>query len=142
MTKTCCRCKAVLPLAAYNKDSRTRDGARPECIECRRPEKQRYARENSERIKIKSREWQAKNPDKVRASYLKRTYGMTVPEWDAMFAAQDGKCFTCLAVGKLVVDHDHETGRVRGLLCSNCNVALGMLKDDPAVLRRMADYLD
>ncbi len=53
-----------------------------------------------------------------------------------------GACRGCGSTGPLVVDHSHETDRVRGLLCSPCNLALGMVKDSPDVLRQLASYLE
>lgn len=95
----------------------------------------------------------ASDPDAVRrrnrASNLSR-YGLTVEEHDAMLAAQGGVCAICGnppnpdGVGpasRLHVDHDHETGEVRSLLCNECNRGIGFLKDSPALLRAAADYL-
>jgi hypothetical protein len=69
-------------------------------------------------------------------------YGITVEEYYTMVEAQDGRCLTCDRETTLVVDHDHASGVVRGLLCNNCNLALGHANDDPARLRRMAKYLE
>ena len=72
-------------------------------------------------------------------AYLKRQYGIDYKQYEEMLEAQDHKCGICGSEGftmakhhelKLVVDHDHETGRVRGLLCHNCNRALGLFHDD------------
>jgi uncharacterized Zn ribbon protein len=78
-------------------------------------------------------------------------YGITQKEYDELYQTQSGKCAVC---GKdnsgatqsgnrkrMYVDHDHKTGRVRGLLCSNCNMALGFVHDDPALLTKLAEYL-
>lgn len=97
-------------------------------------------------------EWKKKNPEKARRvakNASLRRYGITVDQWDEMFAAQNGVCAICLRPPSgrgpnrfLNVDHCHATGAVRGLLCSLCNVALGRLRDDPAVVRRAAEYLE
>lgn len=74
-------------------------------------------------------------------------YGLTVAEWEAMLEAQGGVCAICgepeTAKNRtvLAVDHDHATGRARGLLCHRCNRLLGHAGDDPEILRRAADYL-
>lgn len=82
----------------------------------------------------------------MRAKGLVKFYGVTIERFDAMLAAQGGACAICHSppVGKkqLGVDHCHETGRVRALLCSSCNVGMGSLKDDPGLLRAAADYLE
>ena len=71
----------------------------------------------------------------------KEKYGITPEEYLEMVAAQDGRCKICQNADKLVVDHCHKTGRVRGLLCHGCNVALGFLRDDPERAVRAGSYL-
>lgn len=69
-------------------------------------------------------------------------YGMTRQELSGMIAASAGTCAVCYKQRVLVVDHRHLCGTVRGLLCDTCNRGLGMFSDDPATLRRAADYLE
>lgn len=76
-----------------------------------------------------------------RTYHLKRRYGITSLEADAMLAQQNGLCAICGAAPAVHVDHDHATGQVRALLCFNCNGGLGQFKDDPAVLRAAAEYV-
>ncbi|WP_331283873.1 endonuclease VII domain-containing protein [Streptomyces sp. H39-S7] len=71
-----------------------------------------------------------------------RQYGITVAERDELIASQAGMCPICLAASAEHVDHCHETGRVRGVLCFNCNSALGKLRDDPDAMRRALAYLE
>lgn len=92
------------------------------------------------------------NPDQQRAARrrqrLKR-YGLTPEDYDALAEAQGNACAICLEPGdldaasqhRLGVDHDHVTGRVRGLLCRPCNRAVGILADDPVRADRLAAYL-
>ncbi|MCP4251056.1 MAG: hypothetical protein GY778_28800 [bacterium] len=74
-----------------------------------------------------------------------RKYGLSVEGFRLMLYAQDGVCLLCRRTDqfgrRLAVDHCHETGEIRGLLCGRCNVALGMLRDDPELLRAAAEYL-
>lgn len=77
-----------------------------------------------------------------RTYHLKRRYGITAADADAMFEAQGGLCAVCRAAPAVHVDHDHLTGSVRELLCFNCNGGLGQFRDDPAVLRAAADYVE
>ncbi|MEI5099645.1 endonuclease VII domain-containing protein [Streptomyces sp. PmtG] len=77
-----------------------------------------------------------------RAGHLKRQYGLTEAQRDGMVAEQKGLCVICLKAPPVHVDHCHETGRVRGVLCFNCNSAIGKLGDDPDALRRAIDYLE
>lgn len=80
-----------------------------------------------------------------RAYTLARRYGMTVTEYEALLRAQDGRCAICglePTDRNLHVDHCHKTGEVRGLLCTLCNLGIGMLADDAERLRAAADYLE
>ena len=81
----------------------------------------------------------------MRDAYYRRTFGMSADDVDAMLLAQGGGCAIC---GKrpereasLHVDHCHDTGRVRGIICLNCNQGLGQFGDDPDLLERAAAYL-
>lgn len=90
------------------------------------------------------------NPRSRRNARLRRHYGIGLAEYDAMFAQQDGKCAICKQPpgenvrahwgGKLCIDHDHTTGRIRGLLCNDCNLAVGYGKN-PHILTAAARYL-
>lgn len=82
--------------------------------------------------------------------YLKRTYGIVYQDYKNMLEEQKGVCKICKGEGftmakhhklKLVVDHCHSTGKVRGLLCHNCNRALGLLQDDEKICKEAANYL-
>lgn len=92
--------------------------------------------------------WRQNHPDKAskrdrdRARKLK--YGIMPDDFDLLLLDQEYRCKICdtrLAGGTTHVDHDHKTGRIRGLLCFNCNVAIGHLRDDPSLLDRAAAYL-
>jgi hypothetical protein len=112
--KKCRTCDEVLPLSAYSRDVRTPEGVKFECKPCA-----------SLRVSLRRR-------------------GMTHAEYDAMCEAQDGRCFICRkppSRARLCIDHDHATGAVRGLLCSRCNSALGLLDDDVDALERALTYL-
>jgi 5-methylcytosine-specific restriction endonuclease McrA len=99
-----------------------------------------YRREYRQRVAL--------HPDFNRQIDLRRKYGLSLEDFNAMLAAQGGVCAVCGTddpKGRhdtFAVDHDHETDEVRGLLCNPCNLALGIAEDDPQRLRAMADYLE
>lgn len=115
--------------------------------------RRRYRQRNKEKLAEAQRRYRAKNIDRIRArareymlAYdLKRLYGMSVEEFESMLVAQGGRCAICRrapgAGKRLTVDHDHATGAIRGLLCSNCNAMLGQAKDNPNTLLSAIDYL-
>ncbi len=80
--------------------------------------------------------------------HMYKSYSLTVEEYEALFQAQGGRCAVCRKEpgeqgGKrLSVDHDHVTGRNRGLICQACNIAIGIVSERPEVLRAMAEYIE
>lgn len=90
--------------------------------------------------------WRNKNPDKIKESYLKRKYNISLGEYERMLTFQNGLCAICLQPEhirlSLAVDHCHKTGRVRRLLCNKCNSLLGMVNDSPDLLRKAAAYIE
>jgi hypothetical protein len=81
------------------------------------------------------------SPARRRAQHLKRNYGVTPEFYDFMVEWQGGACGICGDSAKLVVDHHHTLGHVRGLICQSCNLMLGHAKDDPERLRQAIAYL-
>lgn len=114
--KRCTTCGEVKPMAEFYADGRSRDKRQSSCKTCFGP----YQRN-------------------IR---LKRKYGLTAKEYDAMLAGQDGRCAICGSSERLVLDHDHVSGATRQFLCDPCNVVLGRVKDDPQRLRAAADYIE
>jgi hypothetical protein len=145
-TKWCPACKVEKPLKAYTvyKIGKRKGHPAGSCKECRtvlHKTRKRVDPTIYERI-----EWPCK---------LKRLYGITVEQYDALLEKQNGACAICGSKSsysrnyksisssrtKFSVDHCHSTGKVRGLLCTKCNRALGMLNDSIEVVLRMAKYL-
>lgn len=98
--------------------------------------------------KIHRKRWYDADPARAirvqRNSDLKRFYGVTPEQFEAMREAQNNQCPLCLETFTATphVDHCHKTGKVRGLLCSNCNTALGLLQDSPENILRAISYLE
>lgn len=122
------------------------------CSPCRRANAEahrRWTSKNRPHTRAKAREYYKAHPERRRVQTLRR-YGVTPEQFDAMLVEQERACAICGATdGILHVDHDHACcagqrscgGCVRGLLCANCNKAIGLLDDDPVRLDRAIAYL-
>lgn len=133
MTGECAKC-GPQPVENFHKNKSRPNGMQSYCKSCTLE----FNREHR-RGKGFYREYQ-------RVYFLKWKYGLTPEQWDAMLVAQCGRCACCsdpmIGDREPVVDHNHETGCVRGLLCNTCNRAIGLLKDDPVLIRQAAVYLE
>jgi Recombination endonuclease VII len=114
----------------------------------RRYNRERYAVKGKEIYK-KQRQWAHANPEKVRLSAykykLKVLYGMTWDDWQRLFESQGSCCAICKETnphGGWALDHNHQTNQVRAVLCLSCNTTLGHMKENPALLRAAAAYLE
>lgn len=87
------------------------------------------------------REYRANNPSKTREIHLKRTYGITLEDYETLLLLQGGGCAICDTIENLGVDHSHKTNQVRGILCRNCNTFIGMIDENLEVLERAREYL-
>ncbi len=148
--KTCSCCKQAKTLNKFRFIRKNKDGSdlyRAKCYDC-------YNKIYNERYQSKSEEerrqiyLERKNKytfEERKQDRLKRRFGLTIDEFDKMLTEQSGKCYLCFTeiLGKEVkVDHSHKTGKVRKLLCHNCNTALGHLRDDVDLFKRCIDYLE
>lgn len=91
------------------------------------------------------RRWYKRTPLVQRDIHYRRRYGLSLAQYEAMVVARHGLCDICKQVpakGRLVIDHEHATGMVRGLLCSNCNSAIGMFKDDVSLMKAGIQYVE
>ena len=136
-TKICRKCRQDLPLSRFYADKSRKDGRAGMCKGC---------------DDIKGGVYRASKAGKrsEKRKYLKKTYNITLEQYGEMWHSQGGVCAICgktettknqHGMRQLSVDHDHETGKVRGLLCSNCNSMLGFVYDNPATLVEAARYL-
>ena len=163
MEKTCRLCGREQPLENFYPAKGMRDGRRNECKACFKERAAARYRANPEPVKERVRRWQRENPEKQaarmreyrasgrrsevdRRSHLKRRFGITPEQYESMLEAQGGRCAICRRRPRadiaLHVDHEHESGEIRGLLCFRCNNALGDFGDSERLLHRAAAYLD
>lgn len=128
--KTCRLCGVEKPLEEYYRNKR--DGYLARCKPC---------------LRAQSKADYRKNPEKYRAKLYKAKYNITLEDYDRMLSEQEGGCAICgtsdpRGHGRFHVDHNHRTGEVRGLLCTDCNTGIGSMKDSPQTLRRAIKYLE
>lgn len=148
--KQCSRCKEIKPRTEFYKNGKTPDGLRSHCKECNRKLNKDYYERNKEKEIERGRKWAKENPESKKKIYrrqnLKRNYGITLEEYEDLLRQQGGRCAICKSADPVhttnfAVDHCHDTGVVRGLLCMNCNQGLGKFKDSKEILSRAIEYL-
>jgi len=125
--RLCSACKIEKPLSSFYRRRQSADGFNRRCKDC---------------LDTYNKPYQATYRVNKQESHLKLTYGLTVQDIP-------NKCQLCgleetsrKTKRKICVDHDHKTGKLRGFLCNNCNLGIGYAKDNPALLRKWADYLE
>lgn len=130
--KTCKACGETYTKDFFHKNKALKDGLHTLCKSC-----------NS----LKSSNWKKENKERARDTDYKRKYGLSYAEYGFLLASQNSCCAICeirfedAPRGVLFVDHCHNTGEVRGLLCQNCNTAIGLLQDSPLLCTMAAEYL-
>lgn len=134
ITKQCKKCWKIKPLGEFYRNRRSLDGHEYQCKECRNK---------------RHKQWRSDNPEKrkrtARKNELKRRYGISEREYRLLLRSQGGVCAICktgsTASEALCVDHEHSSGRIRGLLCKDCNLGLGLFRDKPSLLFAAIKYL-
>lgn len=156
--KTCTRCGVSKDLSAFYLRG-DKKGHRSECGDCSHADNQQRRPKYSAHEAERHREWSGQNkphlagymrrkrsqtPEQYRNAHLLRKFGITLEQHDAMLATQGNACIICRRPFTKTphVDHCHASGQVRGLLCSDCNPMLGFARDNPAVLKAAAEYLE
>ena len=150
MPKVCTKCKNEKPLTEYYNRKKAIDGKRGECRSCSayasrswqqaNPEKARETRRKAQRALL------SRNPQYQANAARKHLYGITSEQFTELLILQDHGCAICAKSatiqGKaLAVDHCHDTGKIRGLLCDVCNRAIGLFKNNAAYLQSAVKYL-
>lgn len=134
--RVCVRCKERKTLELFKLNGRSLNGRLRVCDAC-------ASEISSERYRSEMLKDPTGIPRRGRAAYLKRKYGITQDQYDEMNTAQAGLCATCQIGGvALFIDHDHDSGVVRSLLCNDCNLALGHVNDSTIVLQNLITYIE
>ena len=104
-----------------------------------------YVKKNAARIKARRAAYHQKNKEATREALLRKLYGISGADKKRLLQSQGDRCAVCLTdtptKNGWVVDHDHTTGKVRGILCSPCNSGIGQLRDDVDIVARAVAYL-
>lgn len=145
-TKLCPKCKEEKYFSQFGKDSTKKIGLSSYCKSCSLEKRKKLYSENREEERIKRKSYYERNKGKSKGYSLKNLYGLTVEQFANMKALQNYSCKICKThesnlKRKLFVDHCHETGKIRGLLCQSCNTMIGTAKDNVLVLQAGIDYL-
>ena len=136
--KRCSVCGQEKPLSEFYNRKTSKDGKGYRCKECDSKARKKWQADNPERAKYSSRN-----------RSIKTKYGIDIEQYNQILKDQNYQCAICGCTTQkhsyqknFNIDHNHETGEVRGLLCTACNRALGLFKDNPDILRKAAEYLD
>lgn len=160
--KICPKCEEEKNLGEFYEHKGHKDGLSSSCKKCiNKVNKLNYKKHKTQRLewakqyrlshkkelKDWGKNWYKKNKEKVRNSTLLYKYGLSITEYNYRFQEQNGCCAICGThqselTQSLAVDHCHEKGKVRGLLCSKCNIALGNVNEDTNTLLSMINYLN
>lgn len=151
-TKQCKKCKEIKDLTCFSVDKFNRDGLRSKCKKCRSLDSKEWHKNNKEKVKINSAQWYKNNPEKALERSLKQRYNISLETFKKLLSNQNNVCAICqqsetaidTRLGKprmLAVDHCHTTGKVRGLLCTGCNAALGFIKENAERALKLANYI-
>ena len=144
--KVCSICNTKKELNKFYKDKTKKDGVMSRCKECNKEYSNKTNIKQARKVAQKKQDMKRKGQ---RWGYhLSKTYGLSEEDYFKMYEDQQGCCLICKLpedkhkhYGKFVVDHDHSTGKVRGLLCNHCNVLIGHAKEDIRILENSIIYL-
>lgn len=154
--RTCTVCKEEKTLDSFSPNKKGKQGKHSRCKFCQNnlTREIRQRNKDNEEYKVKRvkevTDYNLKNPDKCKNTKLKTSFGITLSDFNSMLASQNQLCAICKkpeihmragVLRQLNVDHCHETGKVRGLLCNGCNTGLGQFKDNIESLYSAIEYL-
>lgn len=138
--KYCPKCKKIKTFRSFNKSKNSNFGYSSHCTLCSRELGKKYDNPSKRKASY------IKNRNAVRNDNLKRKFGITLKEYNIKLNNQKSKCIICWKTAEenkkaLAVDHNHETGEVRDLLCANCNAAIGFAQENIEIAKSMVKYI-
>jgi Recombination endonuclease VII len=144
--KRCCRCKETKTLDQFHKSSREWLGVNKYCKACSYELHLAWAKKYPEKAAALQKKWRDTNPRRSKDHKLKGNYGIPLGTYEKMFEEQSGRCKLCGTdkpggKGDFHIDHCHDKGHVRGLLCHNCNVGIGNFHHDISKLELAISYI-
>jgi len=160
--RACTRCNVIKDLGDFYKNSRNKSGIDCWCKSCHSIANKKYCLENRDRVNTRKRlyvlknktrisaqrkEFRKNNSESIAGQKLQWSYGISILEYNHFLSLQNHCCCICnmhqsTLSQRLAVDHDHKTGKIRGLLCGKCNKGIGLFKDSIELMRKAINYLD
>ena len=145
--KFCPHCELTKPVTEFYASNGTIHGFDTYCKACRAVQARAWRLANKPKAAADQKRWRQKNARAAKDYHLQLRYGLPPGGYDKMLAEQDGKCACCGSQkpggrGDFHVDHCHDTGKIRGLLCHGCNVSIGHFDHDPHLLEKAVAYLN
>lgn len=139
----CSTCKLDKPVSDFSRGGKRPNGTQHRCKACFKISNEAARAVNGPKYAADAaRRFRATNPERAASHKRLYKYGLSEEDYSAMLANQAGQCAICQRhMSNPCVDHDHQTGRVRGLLCHHCNVGIGYMRDDPSILLAAIEYL-
>jgi hypothetical protein len=137
----------VKPLDQFHRRASARDGRQPYCGACATADALKWNNEHPDYHRQKANEYRLRHPEKVADRALRWRLGVAPGAYADMLAAQEGKCAICGTTDpgprlkRFHVDHCHNSGQVRDLLCNACNVGLGAFRDNSDLLMKASEYI-
>lgn len=159
--KKCSKCNEDKPLTLFYKDKNGKGGHRAVCADCdiRKAKiwnvsnkeahvehERRHRTDNKDSVKSNKQKYITNNPKSIKNSALKFSYGITIEQYQVMLKSQQESCAICNInqselTKALCVDHCHKTGKIRALLCRQCNSALGFIKENIEAAQKLVEYI-
>lgn len=146
-SRRCPKCETIKPVEAFGANRANPNGLQFYCRTCAVATVTASRHKDPTSHRESSKRWKQENPEQAHDMHLRRTYGVEYGTYQTKLSEQDGVCAICKTENpggnskNFHMDHCHDTGKVRGLLCTSCNNGIGRFRHDPELVKRAVDYL-